>query len=583
MDLSKPTSVTTSIQLSTRPGTQAESRRQDPSEPYRILLLGDFSGSGLTRSLRPAHLSHSGQEWRAWRIDIDNFEQVLQKLAPRLQVPVGEETTEITFTSLDDFHPDELFHRLPLFQQLRTWRRQLLQSDTFQQAADEVRSWAGQEGELETAREARQERGREKGRERGQKAEDVDATTDQDQPASQSDAQRDETIGADLLDQLLARPVAEHGRGEISPSKMPLPNRQLAESWESAIRKMVLPYCVEDVGPDRDALVAVVDQAAEELMRRLLHDRGFQCLESLWRGVDWFLREELDEDSPVQVHLADCSWTDLRCTLAAEQGEPISDDEPSGAEPSEGTSPESRERLAEDAARRLKKLLLADAESASGAGRWQLIVGLHDITPDPADVLALTRLGSWLERSRTPLISGASSAVLGRDTAEPPGQVDDWPAMDSESAKRWEAMRQDPAMRWMGLIWPRFLLRLPYGRRTQPCEHLQFEERSAGWRHENYLWGNSAFLWAAATAQEIARRASGDDSPELIEFGGMPVDVYSDDGEMVAHPCTETWVGEREVDRLLSVGVMPVLSVRGTDRVRLTSFRSLAGTDQFTL
>jgi hypothetical protein len=34
---------------------------------------------------------------------------------------------------------------------------------------------------------------------------------------------------------------------------------------------------------------------------------------------------------------------------------------------------------------------------------------------------------------------------------------------------------------------------------------------------------------------------------------------------------------------LLSVGVMPVLSVRGTDRVRLTSFRSLAGIDQFTL
>src|SRR5262245_36732449 len=85
--------------------------QRDESDPMRLLVLGDFTGKAIAE--RPALESRSTQ-----RVDIDNFDDVMRRLAPRLTMRSGE----IQIQQLDDFHPDALYARLDRFRALRQTR-----------------------------------------------------------------------------------------------------------------------------------------------------------------------------------------------------------------------------------------------------------------------------------------------------------------------------------------------------------------------------------------------------------------------------------------------------------------------------
>src|SRR5262245_54434039 len=88
-----------------------DGRRRDDSEPMRVVVLGDFTGKEVAAR---APL----ESRRVQRIDVDNFDDVMRHLAPRIETPAGE----IVFQRLDDFHPDRLFARLDVFRSLREAR-----------------------------------------------------------------------------------------------------------------------------------------------------------------------------------------------------------------------------------------------------------------------------------------------------------------------------------------------------------------------------------------------------------------------------------------------------------------------------
>ena len=86
---------------------------REPDAPMRLLLVGDFSGRPADErpalATRPTH-----------RVDLDELERVLGRLAPRISTPVST----VEPRSLDDFHPDALFEKLELFRALRDARTQ---------------------------------------------------------------------------------------------------------------------------------------------------------------------------------------------------------------------------------------------------------------------------------------------------------------------------------------------------------------------------------------------------------------------------------------------------------------------------
>jgi type VI secretion system protein ImpC len=86
-------------------------RPRNDNEPMRLLVLGDFSG-------KPAGDRTPLSTRAIHRVDIDNLDEVMRRLEPRLTASAGE----IRFERIDDFHPDRLYARLDLFQGLRQAR-----------------------------------------------------------------------------------------------------------------------------------------------------------------------------------------------------------------------------------------------------------------------------------------------------------------------------------------------------------------------------------------------------------------------------------------------------------------------------
>jgi type VI secretion system protein ImpC len=75
--------------------------------PYRIGVLGDFTGRhnrGLTGS------SEDIAARKLIRVNRENLDEVMAKLAVQLNLQFGDNTptVDLTFASLDDFHPDKL-------------------------------------------------------------------------------------------------------------------------------------------------------------------------------------------------------------------------------------------------------------------------------------------------------------------------------------------------------------------------------------------------------------------------------------------------------------------------------------------
>ena len=84
----------------------------EPDTPFRILILGDFSG----RANRGVKEPLAARRPRA--VDNDNLEQLMTDMVVSLQLP----HVRLRFRELDDFHPDHIYASAELFQRLEDAR-----------------------------------------------------------------------------------------------------------------------------------------------------------------------------------------------------------------------------------------------------------------------------------------------------------------------------------------------------------------------------------------------------------------------------------------------------------------------------
>jgi type VI secretion system protein ImpC len=111
----------------------------DAQTPFRILVLGDFSGQGRKPGRRPL-----GQR-QAVLVDRDNLDTLLAKTGAEVSVCSAVEPQEqvaISFRDMEDFEPDRLFQRLGVFEALGNLRQRLRDPAQFAAAAAEIKQWA---------------------------------------------------------------------------------------------------------------------------------------------------------------------------------------------------------------------------------------------------------------------------------------------------------------------------------------------------------------------------------------------------------------------------------------------------------
>ena len=193
------------------------------------------------------------------------------------------------------------------------------------------------------------------------------------------------------------------------------------------------------------------------------------------------------------------------------------------------------------------------------------------------DAELLGRLARIARAAGAPFIAAASPRLLGCESLAETPHPRDWRLTpDADSANAWAALRGLPEASAIGLALPRFLLRLPYGKKTDPIDSFDFEEMPEDPPHEEYLWGNPAFACTVLLAQSFSEYGWELRPGVHAQVDGLPLHVYEHDGESELKPCAEALLTEDAADRILENGLMPLVSLKGRDAVRLVRFQSIA-------
>jgi type VI secretion system protein ImpC len=176
-----------------------------------------------------------------------------------------------------------------------------------------------------------------------------------------------------------------------------------------------------------------------------------------------------------------------------------------------------------------------------------------------------------------PFIAGASPRLLGCDSAL---DLPDWRRwkiqMSADAAASWQSLKSSPEARFVGLALPRFLLRLPYGKETEPAELFQFEEMPDPAAHENYLWGNPAFACALLLAESFAEQGWELRPGTISEISGLPIYIHAVEGEPRTLPCAEVLLTQTAAEKMMEKGFMPLASLKDQPAVRLVRFQAIA-------
>ena len=303
-----------------------------------------------------------------------------------------------------------------------------------------------------------------------------------------------------------------------------------ADAAVSALMQRVVgPFVRAAASPNKDQLVAAVDAGLSDAMRALLHHPDFQNIESLWRGVDFVLRR-LETSHQLQVHLLDISAEEFAADLSS---------------------------VADLCDAGLYKLLVG-APSQEADGGYCYVVGCYQFDATPPHAELLGRAAMVASHAGASLLTGINTDPFA-DRKEPPHRL---------VREAFAALRELPAASFLGLFGPRFLLRHPYGKKSDPISAFAFEEfsREAGLR--GMLWGHPALLALTALVQPGAPAAIHD----------LPFHHYTDEhGDTVALPCTERLISTQVASLLRAADINAVMAHKGEALVRFNGLEAVNG------
>lgn len=498
-------------------------RPVDPGAPFRILIIGDFSGRA-SRGILDADLAARP----LLRADIDTLDGLFPALGAAVRVPTSAAGAPLDapLTRFDDLHPDALLRGLPELDTLLSLRRRLADPATAASAAPEARTLLGlppAEGNITPAPPA------------------AAAAAPAPAPAAQPS----------LLESLLGgKPAAGQPATQAAPATPPTnPVADIVRRLAAAASQTT-PAAAAD--PHAAMLLGALDDLLASHLRTILHNPAFQRTEASWRALH-FLITSIETDETLTVDILDASKAELVADMLAAH------------------------RAGAPAASSLARVI-ADRASVPGADPWSLVVAdltLDFTTPDAA---LAAHLASVAARAGCALVAAASPAIAGCASFAIAPDPDSWaphPSPDDPAAPAaWAAVRQAPEARHLCLTLPRFLLRPPYDPSANPCESFPFREVASPADHESLLWGNAAYAAAVLIASAYAEDGADMLCPEAGDLTGLPVHTFMVNGQPHPVPPAEAWLTLKAAHTLQNAGLTPLLSIKNRDAARFPTIQS---------
>jgi type VI secretion system protein ImpC len=447
-------------------------------------------------------------------IDRYNHDEVLACMDLKLSLDlVSGVTVEVAIQTLKDFHPDNLYKNVTLFARLRDLRKRLDNPATFQQAMLEL-------GIQPTNKDSSRQAG--------------SVTAEQPQPQTPMDLS-----GARLLDSVINESDHRFEPGSMVPTSAQARIddfiRQIVAKSERALSR----------DARQDEQVAWVDDAISQQMRLLLHHPRFQAVEAAWRAVH-FMVKRIGSGKKIKLYLLDVSRERLESELTVD----------------------------DVTATRLYRTF---CDHQMGDIDWSLIIGDYRFGADIDDMLLLSQLGMIVQQSGAQFIAAADETLVGCTSFAEKPKTDHWQNEVSPSVdEAWALLRKSPVAKSISLALPRFLLRTPYGKQSTKIKTFTFEEMSARPEHNHYLWGNPAFVKGEQIARAFTESGWNMQLANVLNTEDLPIHYYNEGGHTRVKPCAEIPLTDTGAGKMIARGLIPLWSVKESDRVHSGDFHSIA-------
>jgi type VI secretion system protein ImpC len=349
--------------------------------------------------------------------------------------------------------------------------------------------------------------------------------------------------GGSLLDALLAEvrvSPTDEARHEIRRGVEVLVGKLAERPTERAVVDSALV----------DLFIAEIDRRISRQLDEILHHPLFQRLESTWRGLK-FVIDNVDFRENVRVELLNCSKEDL-----------LTDFQDSPEVPKSG----------------LYKLAYSTEFGSFGGKPYAAVISNYEFGPGPQDITLLQKCGAVAAMAHAPFLAVASPAFFGlRDYLKLPHLGDIKALFEGPQYTRYTAFRETEDARYVGLLLPRFLMRLPYGAGNAAVRSFSYEEDVLG-DHAAYCWGSPTYAFATRLADSFARyrwclHITGPQSGGTVE--GLTLQQYDAMGELQTKIPTEVMLTERREFELAEEGFIGFTFRKDTDNACFFSANSV--------
>lgn len=311
-----------------------------------------------------------------------------------------------------------------------------------------------------------------------------------------------------------------------------------------------------DKGKVLDA-VRRIDGMVDAQLNEIFHHETFQHMESVWRSLD-DLVEHTNFKSNIAIDLIDVGKDELY------------DDFESNSSDIFGSS-------------LFAKTYIAEYDQYGGQP-FGCIIGLYDFANMPRDLFWLRSMSKVAAASHAPFVGAVSPQFFGCQSIDEVEALRDLDGLLSQPKYgKWNQLRDTDEAAYIGLCFPRYVLRLPWNTDSNPSGIASFNEQSNG-DHNKYLWGNSAILFArnllrsfeqTGWCQYIRGPKGGG------QLTGLPVDTFNVRGQDESRPPVEIQIPDYRELEYSRNGFIPLIYRKASTEATFFSAQSIKRPKKF--
>ena len=299
-----------------------------------------------------------------------------------------------------------------------------------------------------------------------------------------------------------------------------------------------------------DSMIADIDERISRQMDVIIHAPAFQQVESFWRSLKTMV-DRVDFRENIKVNVLHVTKQELL---------------------------EDFEFAPEIIQSGFYKHVYSSGFGQFGGEPIAAVLGAYEFKNTAPDMKLLQYVSAVGAMAHAPFLSSVSPEFMGLNSwTELPNIKDLYAIFEGPAYTKWRALRDSEDSRYLGLTAPRFLLRQPYSPTDNPVKNFNYHE-DVSRNHEDYLWGNTAWMLACNVADSFAKYRW---CPNIIgpQSGGavkdLPVHLFETMGQIQAKIPTEVLVTDRREFELAEEGFITLTMRKDSDNAAFFSANSV--------